>query len=76
MPLLGPVFKQRRYRKGEIMAKQGELADTLFYIQSGECEVLHNLDADGDEDFMGDVSPSCLPPSLYICTGPSASLSL
>ena len=56
VPLLSPLFQQRRYRKGEIMAKQGAPATTLFYIQSGECEVLHRLDLEGDEDFEDEVS--------------------
>ena len=56
VPLLSPLFQQRRYRKGEIMAEQGTPASTLFYIQSGECEVLHRLDAGGDEDFEDEVS--------------------
>ena len=59
VPLLSPLFQQRRYRKGEIMAKQGAPATTLFYIQSGECEVLHRLDAEGDEDFEDEVSRWC-----------------
>ena len=56
VPLLSPLFQQRRYRKGDIMAEQGAPATTLFYIQSGECEVLHRLDLEGDEDFEDEVS--------------------
>ena len=61
VPLLSPLFQQRRYRKGEIMAEQGTPATTLFYIQSGECEVLHRLDEAGDEDFEDEVG--CQPHS-------------
>ena len=38
--LLKPMFKTRHFAPGEFIIRKGELGDTMYFINAGECEVL------------------------------------
>jgi CRP/FNR family transcriptional regulator, cyclic AMP receptor protein len=51
------------YQNGEIIVQQGEVGDCMYVIQSGEAEVLQELDGRavclavlGNNDFFGEMS--------------------
>lgn len=59
--LVTSLFEQRRFRKGDLLARQGTPATTMFYLQEGTCEIVHDLHAgDADEDFVEDSVSACL----------------
>ena len=51
--LVTSLFEQRRFKKGDMLARQGTPATTMFYLQEGLCEIVHDLHSgDADEDFV------------------------
>lgn len=51
--LVTSLFEQRRFKAGDMLARQGTPASTMFYLQEGVCEIVHDLyGGDPDEDFV------------------------
>lgn len=63
--LLSPLFEERCYTKGGLLAREGEPADTLFYVEEGEAEICFSIKQRADEDLVD--SEACTPrlPILY-----------
>lgn len=53
--LLTPAFKSKHFAPGELIIRKDELGDTMYFINSGECEVLMDALAD-DKDELGSDS--------------------
>ena len=57
--LLSREFEARSYNPGEVLAKQGQWDDTIFYIESGSCEIHQDARVTPDEDFANDEVCPC-----------------
>lgn len=53
--LLTPAFKSKHFAPGELIIRKDEFEDTMYFINSGECEVLMDALAD-DKDELGSDS--------------------
>jgi [calcium/calmodulin-dependent protein kinase] kinase len=51
--LLTPVFKSMHFAPGEFIMRKDELGYTMFFINSGECEVLMDALDDDENDELG-----------------------
>jgi hypothetical protein len=51
---LSREFEARSYAQGEFLAKEGQWHDTIFYIESGSCDVHQNARLPPDEDFANE----------------------
>jgi hypothetical protein len=70
--MLSPLFEERCYRKGGYLAKEGQPADTLFYIEEGEAEICFSRRQRADEDLVDeDVRALGLPPFKCAASMPS-----
>lgn len=54
--LLSPLFQARSYEAGTFLAVQGTAADTIFFIEAGECDICYDAKRPSDEDFDTEVS--------------------
>jgi len=52
--LLTPVFQTMHFVPGDFIFSKGALGDTMYFINSGECEVLMDALEDDDEQLGGD----------------------
>lgn len=50
--MLSPLFEERCYTKGGLLAREGDPADTLFYIVEGEAEICFSIKQRADEDLI------------------------
>jgi [calcium/calmodulin-dependent protein kinase] kinase len=53
--LLTPVFKPVRFEPGDFVTTKGALEDVMYFINSGECEVLMDALEDDDEQLGGET---------------------
>ena len=66
--LVTSLFEQRRFKAGDVLARQGTPATTMFYLQEGTCEIVHDLyEGDLDEDFVEEAVSACAVFSGEIC---------
>ncbi len=42
--LLQPALSEKRYRKNELILKEGEICQSLFYIDKGYCKAYYEID--------------------------------
>lgn len=52
--MLSPLFEERCYTRGGYLAREGEPADALFYIEEGEAEICFSRKQRADEDLVDD----------------------
>ncbi|KAL3150518.1 hypothetical protein ABBQ32_000336 [Trebouxia sp. C0010 RCD-2024] len=50
--MLSPLFVQRTYSAGSFLVKQGDPADSVFFIEEGDCQVGYNQRRTADEDLI------------------------
>ncbi|DBA93024.1 TPA: hypothetical protein ACH3X2_003363 [Trebouxia sp. C0005] len=50
--MLSPLFVQRTYKAGAFLVKQGDPADSVFFIEDGDCQVGYNQRRTADEDLI------------------------
>ncbi|CAL8468719.1 g8259 [Coccomyxa elongata] len=50
--MLSPLFEERCYTRGGMLAREGDPADTLFYIEEGEAEICFSIKQRADEDLI------------------------
>lgn len=56
LQLIAPLFEEREFKDGEFLARQGDPARCMFFIEEGECLVYHTkktdegLESDDEEE--------------------------
>ncbi len=61
---LSPLFEQRSYHSGGLLAREGDPADALFYVEAGTVQVCFPLRVRPDEDLVDDAVSAPQKPSL------------
>jgi hypothetical protein len=51
---LSPLFEERCYKGGAYLAREGEAADSLIYIEDGEADICFSMRQRADEDLLDD----------------------
>jgi CRP-like cAMP-binding protein len=49
---LSPLFEERCYARGGLLAREGEPADSLFYVEEGTVEICFSRKQRPDEDLV------------------------
>lgn len=57
--MLSPLFEERCYTRGGMLAREGDPADTLFYIEEGEAEICFSIKQRADEDLVDSEASAC-----------------
>ena len=52
--ILSPLFEERCYKSGAYLAREGQAADSLIYIEDGEADICFSLRQRPDEDLLDD----------------------
>ena len=52
--VLSPLFEERCYKSGAYLAKEGQAADSLIYIEEGEADICFSMRQRADEDLLDD----------------------
>ncbi len=69
--MLSPLFEERCYTRGGMLAREGDPADTLFYIEEGEAEICFSIKQRADEDLVESEASSAT--SLPVTNQPALS---
>ena len=52
--ILSPLFEERCYKSGAYLAREGQAADSLIYIEEGEADICFSMRQRPDEDLLDD----------------------
>ena len=52
--MLSPLFEERCYKGGAYLAREGQAADSLIYIEEGEADICFSMRQRADEDLLDD----------------------
>ena len=52
---LSPLFEERSYSGGGLLAREGDPAEALFYVESGTVQICFPLRVRPDEDLVDDA---------------------
>ena len=63
--VLSPLFEERCYKGGAYLAREGQAADSLIYIEEGEADICFSMRQRADEDLLDDEEEE------EVCTCPS-----
>ena len=55
---IGPLFEQRLYPDGALLARQGDPAKCIFFLEEGTTEIFHTMRPGDSGDSDEEVSPS------------------
>ena len=58
--VLSPMFEERCYKSGAYLAKEGQAADSLIYIEEGEADICFSMRQRADEDLLDDEEEVCV----------------
>ena len=63
--ILSPLFEERCYKSGAYLAREGQAADSLLYIEEGEADICFSMRQRPDEDLLddGEEVSALLPPA-------------
>ena len=61
--VLSPLFEERCYKGGAYLAREGQAADSLIYIEEGEADICFSMRQRADEDLLDDEEEVCTCPS-------------
>jgi len=50
--ILSPLFEERCYKSGAYLAREGQAADSLIYIEEGEADICFSMRQRPDEDLL------------------------
>ncbi|CAK0780807.1 hypothetical protein CVIRNUC_005182 [Coccomyxa viridis] len=56
--VLSPLFEERCYKGGAYLAREGQAADSLIYIEEGEADICFSMRQRPDEDLLDDEEES------------------
>ena len=63
--ILSPLFEERCYKGGAYLAREGQAADSLIYIEEGEADICFSMRQRPDEDLLDDEEEVCALLPLY-----------
>ena len=55
---IGPLFEQRLYPDGALLARQGDPAKCIFFLEEGTTEIFHTMRPGDSGDSDEEVRPS------------------
>ena len=58
--VLSPLFEERCYKGGAYLAKEGQAADSLIYIEEGAADICFSMRQRADEDLLDDEEEVCV----------------
>ena len=58
--VLSPLFEERCYKGGAYLAREGQAADSLIYIEEGEADICFSMRQRPDEDLLDDEEEVCV----------------
>ena len=58
--VLSPLFEERCYKGGAYLAREGQAADSLIYIEEGEADICFSMRQRADEDLLDDEEEVCV----------------
>ena len=57
--VLSPLFEERCYKSGAYLAREGQAADSLIYIEEGAADICFSMRQRADEDLLDDEEEVC-----------------
>ena len=59
--ILSPLFEERCYKGGAYLAREGQAADSLIYIEEGAADICFSMRQRPDEDLLDDEEEVSVP---------------